>query len=238
LINLYHPEARARRRETVSTNEHKDLESILLCAALNNNADAAAQMAEARGDNDRVVQYLKASSPAFDESNLTSPYSVALGRLIANHGPRSAFDRMALDMTQVPLRTRFIVSGASIAGDEVAEGQPKPIRRLVTTNLDTEVSKFAATVAITLEALKESPEFAARVLASTLPEAVGRATDAWFLGKLAAEESGESSGEANPSWALVLNDLEELMRLVQVGSSSKLYYIMQPRAAKYLARIA
>jgi hypothetical protein len=32
------------RRSTVSTNEHKDLESILLCAALNSNADAAARM--------------------------------------------------------------------------------------------------------------------------------------------------------------------------------------------------
>jgi hypothetical protein len=191
MINLYHPDARARKRETVSTNEHKDLESILLCAALNNNADAAARMAETRGDSDRVVQYLKASSPAFDTSGLTSPYSVALARLIANHGPMSAFDRMAPSMTQVPLRTRFVVSGRTIAGDEVGEGVAKPVRRLSTTNLDTEVSKFAATVAITTEALKESPEFAARVLAAQLPEAVGRATDVWFLGKLAAEESGD-----------------------------------------------
>jgi len=88
--------------------------------------------------------------------------------------------------------------GGTVAGDEVEEGVAKPTRRLSVTNLDTEVSKFAATVAITTEALKESPEFAAHVLASTLPEAVSRATDVWFLGKLAAEESGDaSSGMTN-----------------------------------------
>jgi hypothetical protein len=62
--------------------------------------------------------------------------------------------------------------------------------------------------------------------------------DTYFLGKLAGEEVGESSGEVNPTWAQMLADLEELVRLIQVGDASKLFFIMQPRTAKALSRAA
>jgi hypothetical protein len=58
------------------------------------------------------------------------------------------------------------------------------------------------------------------------------------LNKLGGEEVGESSGEANPSWSLMLADLEELTRIVHVSAASKLYFIMQPRTAKALSRAA
>jgi hypothetical protein len=62
--------------------------------------------------------------------------------------------------------------------------------------------------------------------------------DAFFLSKLGAQEIGESGGDINPSWSLVLNDIEELLREVQTGEASKLWLILTPRACKYLARLA
>ena len=51
------------------------------------------------------------------------------------------------------------------------------------------------------------------MIASAMPEAVGKADEIFFLGKLAASESGESSSEANPSWSAILDELFELLNL-------------------------
>jgi hypothetical protein len=218
--------------------DHAELGRVLLYKALARNPDHAARLAEERGEHPDVVAVLKTTSPAYDSSNLTSPYSQVLARLIANNSPRSVFEIMKPDMQQVPLRTRFLIATSAMTASEVSEGAAKPIRRLTTTNLDTEVTKFSSAIAISKEAIQESPDIAARMLADALPEAIGRATDVYFLGKLAGEEVGESSSEVNPSWSLVLNDLEELTRLVQTGERSRLYLIMPPRNCKYLARLA
>jgi HK97 family phage major capsid protein len=227
-------------RGTVSSAPPKaDLGAYLYYTMQADNPAEALRIAEAKGANARVIDLLqKTSSPAFDTSNLTSPYSLALSRMIASNTPKGAFESMKGDMVEVPLRSRFVISTAALTGSEVGEGSPKPVRRLSVTNLDTEVSKHTSMVAVTIETLQESPELVQRVLATALPEAVNRSVDTYFLSKLQGEEIGESSGEQNPTWQQVTADLHELLNLVQVGEASKLFYVMQARSAKYLSKLA
>jgi Phage capsid family len=198
----------------------------------------AAVKAEASGASSRVVEQLKTASPAATSGSLNAPVGVSLDRLISANAPRGAFETMRPDMTEVPLRTRLILSTAAIIGSEIPEGTAKLMRRLNIANLDTEVAKFGALIAVSLEFMIQAPELVQRLIVSALPEAVSVAVDSYFLNKLAGEEVGESSGETNPSWSLMLADLEELMRIVHVGAASKLYFIMQPRTAKALSRAA
>ena len=121
-------------------------------------------------------------------------------------------------MFQVPLRSRVIVNAAVIPGSEVTEGTAKPVRRLNATELDTESSKFAAQVALSKELSHGTPAACREDLGRRhCPKPSARAVDTYFLSKLQGEEVEESSGEVSPSSSLVLKDLEELMRRVQVG---------------------
>jgi hypothetical protein len=192
--------------------------------------DAAARAA-ARRAGDAVVAELKAASPATTTTALSSPFAQALTRLIAENTQPGPFETMRPLMTQVPLRTRVLVSTATIAASEVSEASAKPVRRLSLTNLDTEVSKFVAMIAVSKEFLDMAPALAQRLLADALPEAVGRAVDTYFLAKLNAINSGESDSEVDPSFTNMLEDLEELLRLVRVGQRSRLFFILPPRGA-------
>jgi hypothetical protein len=182
----------------------------------------------------------KSSSPAFVSTNLTaSDTSIVIGRMIAANSPRGVFLTMQPDMYAVPLHGRCVVrSGTVLSGVTVVEGAASDILRLSVTELNQSISKCVAEVAITTESMQQSPELSQTILASALPEALNRAVDAYFVGVLQAQASADSSGEVNPTWAQVLTDLEELVRLVRVGSASSLYFIMQPRSAKYLSRLA
>jgi hypothetical protein len=188
--------------------------------------------------NPRVQEVLKAASPAWGSSSMSSPYALAIQRLIGTNSPRSAFNMMKRDMIQVPLRTRVMVMGGTIDASEVAEGTAKLFRRISLSDLDTETSKHAATVAITQEFAQMAPELAGRVLADTLAEAVSRSADTYFLSKLVAASSGEGDTDADPTFAEMLKDLSELLRMVKTGQSSKLYFIFRPQALKYLASMA
>jgi HK97 family phage major capsid protein len=220
-----------------ASSDFQHVKQFLLYRMLGKPYEAAA-IAEARKAPQRVIEWLKTASPSLTTVSLASPFSLALDRMLASNEPRGAFDSLAPFMQRVPLRTRIVFNSGIITASEVLEGQAKPIRRLSLTNLDTEVSKFAAAVVLSLEVLQESPELAARLIASALPTAVSRAADVYFLSKLQGEEVGESSGDVNPTWAQMLADLEELVRLVQTGEASNLWFIMPPRVAKALSRAA
>jgi hypothetical protein len=237
MINLYHPDVKKRRDTVSSASPSKLLGEILWAKALDDVTQGGAPSTISKAAHDIVV---KSSSPAFVSSNLTaSDTSIVLARMIAANSPVGVFETMRADMTQVPVHGRCVVrSGTVLAGGTVAEGAADPIRRFAVTELGQTMSKCVCEVAITTESMLQSPELAQAILARALPEALNRAVDVYFVGQLQAQEVGDSSGEVNPSWANVLNDLEELMRLVRVGSASRLFFVMAPAAAKYLARIA
>ena len=187
-----------------------------------------------------LSRILRTASPSASTTSLsaTSTFSQILTRFLGANAPLGAFDSMKGDMQEVPLRSRIVLNSNALAGGEIAEGRGKPIRRLTLAELDTEAAKFASDVVMSRELLLEAPDLAVRLLASALTEAVQKASDAFFLSKLAAQEIGESSGEVNPSWSLALSDIEELLREVQTGEASRLWLILTPRACKYLSRLA
>ena len=233
------PNIRQAKNALETDRSMRDLSSFLfwkMRGAGDTPAEAAAQ-AKAAGASDFVVEELhrKTSSPASLSTSLSVPLGIALERAIANNTPASVFDRMLPFMVQVPLRSRVIINSSAITGAAASEAAAKPVRRLNLSNLDTELSKSIAQVALSKELLDEAPELAQVILSRALPEAVGRATDTFLLSKLNANNSGESSGDANPTWAQMLADLVELLEQVQAGDASKLFFIMPPRIAKALS---
>jgi hypothetical protein len=196
-----------------------------------------ARQAAAGGASQTVIDELnkKTSSPTISSSVLSVPLGLALERAIALNAPRAAFDVMKPFMLEVPLRSRVIINSSSITGASAVEAAAKPVRRLNLSNLDTELTKSIAQVAMSKELLDEAPQLAQVILTRALPEAVGRATDTFLLSRLNANNSGESSGDASASWAQMLADLTELLEQVQAGDASKLFFIMPPRIAKALS---
>lgn len=189
--------------------------------------------------NDGVVAELKAATPAAGVSSLSSPFSLALERLIHTNAPRSAFNAMKPSMTEVPLRTRIIVSAATVEASQVAEGAAKLFRSISLSELDTETSKHAAAVALSQEFIDMAPALAGRVLADMLAAAVARSADGYFLGKLNAVESDDANSSAtDPSFQAMLNDLSELLRRLKTGENSKVFFIMRPAALKWLSAAA
>src|SRR5262245_38013293 len=151
---------------------------------------------------DFVVPKVKTASPPAATNLLTSPFTLALQRLVATNSPRSAFNLMSQSMIRVPLRTRVVLSGSVINASETAEGAAKVSRRVNLSELDTETAKFAAAVALSQEFIDEAPELAGRVIGDTLAEAVARSVDTYFIGKLnAVAANGEGASEDNPSFA-------------------------------------
>jgi hypothetical protein len=197
--------------------------------------------AEALTDNSNVVSFLKAASAAALSSSLApdAPIAQAIQRLIGTNSPRSAFRVMAPSMIQVPMRTTVYCTSASVDASSVGEGAPALFRRLnISTPLDTETSKQVAAIAVSKEFADSSPEFASRILADVLSEAVARSTDTYFLSKVTAQQTADSGSEVDPTFAAMLENLTELLRLVKTGESSKLFFIFTPTALKYLASMA
>lgn len=228
--------------ERLSQHTHEtELKDFLFyrMAGGDNHHEALAR-ARAYGVSDRVLNELqKTSSPSASSASLSVPLGLALTRLIANNSPRAVFDVMRGDMVEVPLRSRVIINSTAIAGGEVAEAAAKPMRRLNLTNLDTETSKFVAQVALSREFIDAAPQLAQRILVAALTEAVGRATDTYFLGKLQAEEIFETSNpDPTFTYTTMVSDLLELLTNVQTGDASKLYFIMPPRLCKALSAAA
>jgi HK97 family phage major capsid protein len=223
----------------MSTNSETDLRKLLFCKMASGGVDdTAIKIAEnMRAHN--VVELLKTASPAAGVGTLTGPFSVAMTRMIAALQPRGAFNTMQTAMTQVPLRTRVIVSTANLVASEVAEGEAKQIRRLNIAELDTEVSKFASAITMSQEFIDQAPDLATRVISEALAEAVSKSVDTYFLSKLqAAGDVYEGETNVNPTWNEVLDELGEMLRLVRTGESSRLYFIMPAPFVKYLSTLA
>jgi hypothetical protein len=106
------------------------------------------------------------------------------------------------------------------------------------TNLDTEVSKFTALLALSQEFIDMAPELATRVIGEALSEAVARGVDGYLLGKLNAASSEESDSNVNPTFAEMMEALSELLLRIQVGERSRLFFVLQPRSLKYLSAMA
>jgi HK97 family phage major capsid protein len=229
------------RAKTVSSASPSKILGELLWAKILGDGDLGEVPASERVSKAALDLVTKSSSPAFPSSSLTaSDTSIVISRMIAANGPRGVFETMAPSMYQVPIHGRVIVrSGTVLSGGVVAEGAAAPCRRFNVAELNQTMSKLVAEVAVTTEAMQQSPELTQAILASALPEALTRAVDSYFVGTvLQASGSGESSGETNPTWSQCLNDLEELLRLVRAGSASRLFFIMAPRSAKFLSRLA
>src|SRR5690349_19654065 len=109
------PMLRRAKAEFDSSRDQQDLRQFLFYRMFDiEGPSEGAARAEAAGAPSRVVEQLKTASPAATSGSLATPVGVSLDRLISANAPRGAFETMRADMTEVPLRTKLILSTAAI----------------------------------------------------------------------------------------------------------------------------
>src|SRR4029079_17240156 len=111
-------------------------------------------------------------------------------------------------------------------------GAAKTIRYLSLTMSDFTPVKVAAQVVLTDAAIDSLSDEGVRILGQELKASVAVGADAAFLTAL----SGNSSeGMGQDTYAGICDDIEELLRTLNIGAASRVFLIMTPTDAKSLA---
>ena len=193
----------------------------------------ASQKAEAVHASERVRNVLKAATSAVTTSNsgLTN-FGTALGSFMSALKNVGAFDAIAANAMQLPLLPGRIVIATAVAASTVNEGAPKPVRNLTLTSTDFSPIKVLSQIVMTREMVDGLTPEGLRILGIELKNSVALASDTAFLAALVGNEA-EASGL--DSFAGFVDDVEELLRLVDLRAASKPFLILSPSIAKAAA---
>jgi hypothetical protein len=139
------------------------------------------------------------------------------------------YDRMAPDMIPAALLTRLVISTTAIIGEEVGEGQTKPVHELAIDGGTMSPTKAGGLIIFTEELARiGGPKFE-RLLDREIRALVVAACDAILLAYLISLTSPTGST------GHVLLDLPTLMAQMQIGADARLYFVLRPEALMQLA---
>jgi hypothetical protein len=119
---------------------------------------------------------------------------------------------------------------SSISAGPVVEGAAKVLRQMNASGFDLTPVKAANLIVVTRELIDALGDAGLRTLGQELKNGVAVATDAAFFTALSGNSTDSSISSAD--WASFLNSFEELLRLVDATSASKLYLIVPPEIGK------
>jgi hypothetical protein len=227
------------RRTDFKNAERADLKDFIkLAGLLMAYPGEADQKAKEFGFSDRVLGVLKAAVPGGLTSNVgLTDYGPLVGSFMGSLRHVGAFDRILADAFRLPLRpARVSVHSSAIVASEVAEGAGKPVRRLQFALGEFAPKKVIAQVVLSRELIEGLTEAGLSALGRELRASVVLGTDASFLSEIGATNSFE--GSATNSFSEMLDALEELAHNVQLGATSKPYFVMTTQNAKGLAKAA
>jgi hypothetical protein len=120
----------------------------------------------------------------------------------------------------------------SIAASTISEGAAKTLKYLTLTQSDFAPVKVACQVVLSDETIAALEDEGLRILGQELKASVAVGSDAAFLTALSGNSS-EAMGQ--DSWAGACDDIEELLRTLNISASSRVFLIMTPSDAKSLA---
>jgi hypothetical protein len=164
-------------------------------------------------------------------------FGVLLGSFMDSLRNVGAFDRLLRDAMTMPLQPgRVVVNTSAIVSSEVTEAVAKPIKALHLNASDFTPRKVIAQVVLSKELIDGLTDEGLRALGRELRASVALATDTAFMSELSTSNSFE--GSSTNSFATMLDDMVELARNVQLGATSKPYFIMTSPNAKGLAKAA
>jgi uncharacterized membrane protein len=198
--------------------------------------DEAARKAQRMGLNPRIVEALTKATVAGGSvggvgvSSFGPAISNAFMATSRNYG-------FADEVAQYSMRYSDKVGRAHVysafAADTISEGAAKKLKAVNISAVDFDPVKVANMVVITRELIDAMGDEGVRTLGDELKKGVAVAADAAFLSALSTNSTDNSI--VTTDWAAFLDMLEELLRLVDLGASSKPYLIVPPELGKGIA---
>jgi hypothetical protein len=209
-----------------------DFVKAAACIMTTRGAFEAADKAAAFRLPERVVQGLtKAVVPAGTTGGVgVSTFGPAISNAFMETSRNYGFaDEVARFSMQFPDKVGRAYVYSNFAAGSVAEGKSKGMTAVNINAVDFDPVKVANMTALSSELIDALGDEGLRTLGNELRKGVAIAADAAFLAALSGN-SAEAAGA--DTWAGFMDDFEELLRLVDAGSSSKLWLVLTPQLAK------
>jgi hypothetical protein len=190
--------------------------------------------AAAAADSPRVQAILqKAAISPLPLSSLAD-YRLLVSSFASSLASVGVFDAMlAGGMIRVPLASATLGSvNVGATAYTVSEAGAKPVSKLSLTGNTLDVLKSHAILVLTQDLLRFSPE-AETLLRRELTQSVALGTDTQFLNIITA---GVVAGTSSGTQAVAFrDDLAIMLAAITTGNASRLFLIVTPSIAKYLA---
>ena len=139
---------------------------------------------------------------------------------LASIAPLSIIDQLKRYARVLPVNGRRVMIASDAVGDVVAEGDPKPVRRLNLSMGDVEPSKACGIVVLTQELANAAGPEGRRLFEHELAASVARASNASILGALVNSNTIGVSGTGDP--------LADLRAGLQAAGPSHGYVVAAP----------
>jgi len=139
---------------------------------------------------------------------------------LASVAERSVLDSMKRYARVLPTTSRHVMVAADAVGDVVAEGHPKPVKRLSLSLSDVEPTKAVGMVVLTEELATAAGPEGRRLFEAELAAAVIRASNASILAALAGSDAVTVPGTGDP--------LADLRAGLQAAGPSHGYVVAAP----------
>lgn len=199
---------------------------------------AALVLAERTAKGSRPAECLKAAVSAGTTTAAdwlgVSPYSTMASGFMESLVHSSIFQRMRSDgMKRVPLEQRLVVVTTGLTGTTVPEGQAKPLGSLGLDSPSVAIRKSSAIIVINSEVAKFATNAAISLFSTELRSAVSRCVDQTFLSEIAASAAQVAS--TGTTAAAAAADIKALLSNISLSSSSRLFLILGPAAARALS---
>jgi hypothetical protein len=192
----------------------------------------AEQKAQSLRLNERVQRVVKAavSGGMTDNVGLTD-YGPAVGSFMTSLAAVGAFDRLAAGALKLPVRPgRVVINSTVLVASEVDEAKAKPIKAITLQAEDFTARKILVQIVLSRPLIDALGEEGLRALEKELRASTAVGTDLAFLDELTTSNSFE--GDSTASFDVMLSDLEELTRNVDLGATSRPFFITTQSIAK------
>jgi hypothetical protein len=200
------------------------------------NSDEAANKAQRMGLNPRIIEGLTKATVAGGSVGGVgvSSFGAAINNAFMQTSRNYGF---ADEIAQYSMRFSDKVGRAhiysSFAADTISEGAAKKLKQVTLTANDFDPVKIANMVVLTRELIDAMGDEGVRTLGAELSKGVAVATDTAFLTALSGNSTDNSIVATD--WAAFLDMFDELLRLVDLSSSSRPYLIVTPELGKGIA---
>jgi hypothetical protein len=225
-------------RNVEQTQRAKDFASLIRLMLVSNGSVSSARVIAEQKDYSPRIQAIVAKAQPGSLGGVGSPndwggelsdYSLVVGAFSASLRNIGVFDTLLAAANRVPLRSRTtVVQSATMIGDEVAEGDIKPLHELALAAANMPIKKYSAIVAVSEELLKLAGASESLITQETRNAVIAAIDNAFVDALVALTTPVASTGAA-------LSDIGVLLSAITSGSNASLFAITTPAICKSFA---